>query len=953
MDFKIILYCYIVCLTIEGRVYILKDIYKIVQNRFLLMAFIALIMFMLLAYRFYDLQIVQGAQYQEAYVEQIERTEIFPGIRGNIYDRNGELLAYNILTYDVSIEDNGIYDSQAERNRELNHVLRTVLELLAETGDRLTEHLPIQVNEDGDYSYTIEGNGRLRFLADVYGHSDTDALTYNETLGYDEAAALPEQVLAYLCSENMYSIDNGFPADMAYGIAAIRYSMSQNRYQRYRNTYIAQDISEESMAAIYENLQELPGVEITQGTRRHYNDSIYLAHIMGYTGAVSETQLEKLNAEGGNYLLTDQVGIAGIEQVMEQELRGLRGEEHFYADSLGRKTLSLSRTEAESGKDVYLTVDVRLQKVIYELLEQELAGILLSNMENTSNREDMKITEKDVYHALIDNNVIKLDSLGGSDTGQLIEALFQENMDEILMAWNTGMGSSYSMLPDEMQEYQTYALSWLGQEGIYLTDKVNRNSGEYAEWREGNSSLEEYLLYLITQGYMNVPALGLDEEYLSVNQVYTGIVEYMTENLPEDKEFQKSVYRNLVNRERLTGAWLCMVLMEQEVLPMEEEIYSGLEQGRIEAFSYLKEKIRSLEITPAQLALDPSTASSVVLDAKTGEVLACVTYPGYDNNRLANRVDGEYYNSLLQDRSRPLYNNATQQQTAPGSTFKPVMAAAALTEGIITPETKVRDMGIFTEITPSPSCWIYPNGTHESINVSEAIRDSCNYFFYQIGFWMSTKSGRFRDADGIDTINQYARYFGLGENTGIEIEETMPLIADEYPVTAAIGQSNHNYTTVQLARYTAALASKGNLYSLSLIKGTADAGEGIPQMLQPHVERRLDKIDSVTWDAVSRGMQMVGDNNSYLDTLGIQVAGKTGTAQQTVTRPNHALFIGYAPYANPEIAIATRIAHGYSSVNAVEVSANILKYYFGLENEETLVTGQARDAAGSRNVVMD
>lgn len=118
-----------------------------------------------------------------------------------------------------------------------------------------------------------------------------------------------------------------------------------------------------------------------------------------------------------------------------------------------------------------------------------------------------------------------------------------------------------------------------------------------------------------------------------------------------------------------------------------------------------------------------------MVDPNTGQVLASVTYPGYDNNRLANTVDGDYYNRLLNDASLPLYNNATQQRIAPGSTFKPITVAAGLTQGIITSGREIEDMGSFELITPSPRCWIFPSGaTHGAINVIEAIRDSCNYF---------------------------------------------------------------------------------------------------------------------------------------------------------------------------------------------------------------------------------
>ena len=137
-----------------------------------------------------------------------------------------------------------------------------------------------------------------------------------------------------------------------------------------------------------------------------------------------------------------------------------------------------------------------------------------------------------------------------------------------------------------------------------------------------------------------------------------------------------------------------MLLYEQQVLSKADEDYEKIRTGEWDAFTFLKKKIEHLELTPAQLALDPCSASAVVVQPQTGKVLAMVSYPGYDNNRLANEMDSDYYNQLLKDRSLPLYNRATQQLTAPGSTFKPITIIAGLQEGVIFPDTSVLCDGV-------------------------------------------------------------------------------------------------------------------------------------------------------------------------------------------------------------------------------------------------------------------
>ena len=185
----------------------------------------------------------------------------------------------------------------------------------------------------------------------------------------------------------------------------------------------------------------------------------------------------------------------------------------------------------------------------------------------------------------------------------------------------------------------------------------------------------------------------------------------------------------------INGTQICKLLLEQDIIDIDEEEEQRFLNGSITAYAFMMNRIQNLDITPAQLALDPHSASMVITDVNTGDVLALVSYPGYDNNKMANGVDAEYFNSLLNDQSTPMINYATRQMTAPGSTFKMVSATAGLMEGIITPRSTLFCNGLFDKITPPASCL----GRHGSLNVTEAINHSCNMFFYEVGYELGTE----------------------------------------------------------------------------------------------------------------------------------------------------------------------------------------------------------------------
>lgn len=952
---------------------------KILTSRLFALSVAMLVLFGILLQRIFLLQIIKGQEYLDNYTLLIEKERVTSGTRGNIFDRNGKLLAYNELSYSVAIEDNGVYKSTAEKNRLLNEELNTVIHMIEEKGDQISNGFDIQKSESGSYEFVLSDRALLRFLADIYGHNKIDDLKYNKKLGYDESEATPNQVMEYL--QNKFAIhvkgrseakelsegEALYSEDEAYKIMSLRYAISQNNYQKYVLTTIAQNVSDETVAVIKENSDILQGIDITEDSIRKYVDSVYFSHIIGYTGKISQEEYDTLSAASDEYTLNDVVGKSGIEQVMDLELQGSKGKESFYTDNMGRITEMIEKVDASSGNDIYLSIDAELQEAVYRMLEQELAGIVYAQIENikeydtsSGTASDIKIPIDDVYFALLNNNIIDIGHFEKQDAGpveQQVYDIFRNKqslvIDSLKQQFTTTSPAAYGNLDKEYQVYMSYILSMLGDKKIFHSDKVDTDDEVYISWKNDTASLAEYLHRAIAMDWIDITGFDTESKYSDSTEIYDALISYIMNELQADTEFAKKIYQYMIRDNLVSGTQICQILFEQGILGDKNGEQASLANGSLSSFDFLKDKIKNIEITPAQLALDPCTASCVMIDVKTGELLACVTYPGYDTNRLANTVDSAYFESLQKDLSVPQYNNATQQRTAPGSTFKPITAAAALTEGVVNVDEQIKDEGEYINITPSPKCWIYPGSTHGKINISEAIRDSCNYFFYDMGYRLSSEGGIYNDNKGIAGLKKYAALFGLDEKTGIEIPENEPQISNEYPITSAIGQGNHNYTTTQLARYLTAVASSGNVYQLTLLNKETTPDGNVIRNFEPKIIRKITEVSNISWNAIQSGMRMVVENNKSFKDFPVAVAGKTGTAQQIESRANHALFIGYAPYANPEIAITTRIAYGYTSANAAAVSSNILKYYFNLADAKSLLDGQAEDIESSANGFTD
>ncbi len=937
---------------------LIKFIKTAARSRLFVLGIILIVIFILVVQRLFVLQVVNGEDYLNNYTLSIEKEITKEGARGNIYDKNGLLLAHNELSYTITLEDAGTYDTTAEKNEALNAEISTLIDMIEANGDSITNNLSLYMDENGELSFLVEGSALQGFRRDVYGRASVSDLIVNSKLGYDEARATTEQMYTYLLDE--FGVDtNIYNRYRAYQIVVIRYALSLNSYQQYISTDVAEDVSDETVAMVEEHLYELEGVGVNEGTKRVYNYPEYFSHILGYTGKISAEEYETLSAEDDSYTLNDTVGKAGIEQVMEQELQGEKGSETVYVNNVGKVLEVKESTDPKAGNDVWLSLDATLQMTVYDLLEQELAGILYTNIieGRESYGDDLYIPIYDVYEALVTNSVIDITrfSEAAPDSRQYSAYLaYLEYRDDVYSSLADALSGDtpYEELSEEMQEYITFVITYLQDSGVFDASAVSSEDDMYVAWKNGGVSAKEYLEYAIETSWIQVSAFEMEEQYVDTGETYLALIDYAVEQIQSSTAFDRLIYKYLIAQDRISGTTLCLILFEQGVLDYNETSISRLESGEVDAYSFLKEKIKNLEITPAQLALDPCTGSCVIMDPNTGELLACVSYPGYDTNRLANSMDTAYYNQLLADQSLPLYNNATQQATAPGSTFKLVTATAGLTEGVITTSTEINDPGTFTELDYNLKCWVYPSG-HGTETVIGAIRDSCNTFFCEVGYLLSLVDGEFEEDVGISYLQEYGHDYGLGEDTNIEISEGTSQVADEFPVSAAIGQSDNRFTTVQLCRYAAALANQGTVYDLTLLNKVTDSEGHTLSVYEPEVRNEMTDISSSTWEALRTGMKEVIQSHTEFDDLRTVIAGKTGTAQESEERPNHALFIGYAPADDPEIAIATRIAYGYTSSNMCAFADTVMRYYFGEATAEELITGQAANVESSANVFTD
>ena len=952
-----------------------ESILNFITSRIFVLVVIFLAFFGIMMSRIFYLQIINGQNYADSFTMRIKREVSLPGTRGRIYDRNGQVLADNVLSYSVTMEDNGTYKSAREKQSTLNRTVLKVIDIVESHGDNVIGDFGI-VYQNGSYTYTQEGRALLRFKADIYGYSSIDDLKP------EEYVATADEMIEYLCGKKKfwispdlyteeqikeYKVPTDLTPEQILKLVTIRYAISSNSFKRYVTTTVASDVSDATVAEILENQSNLQGVDIEQSSLRTYADSKYFANIIGYIGKPDQDELDTLKEQNEDYDANDLVGKAGLEQYMETELQGKKGQRTIYVDSVGNVLEVESETQPESGHDLYLTIDKDLQIAAYNILEQRLAGVLVSKIQNIkqyvpgahSSAMSIVIPIYDVYYALIQNHIIDTSHFTADDATDLersvqqrFDTQLEDAISRIMAQLQSDSPTAYCDLPSDMKNYMSYIVSdiLMGGDQVLMKSAVNTEDATYIAWAKDETiSLKEYLEYAISMNWVDVSGLDVKNSYMNSEEIYQVVVDYISSKLATDSNFHTMLYKYVILNDVVTGREVCLLLYDQGILEYDEETVGKLRSGAYSAYSFMMDKIKNLEITPGQLALEPCSAGCVITDPNTGDVLANVSYPGYDNNRLTNTMDSAYYAELNRDLAGPLYSRSTQERTAPGSTFKPISAVAGLEEGVIRSTDIIHATGVFTEAYGSPTCWIYNqyHGSHGNINMVDAIRVSCNYYFYEVGFRLGGgRSTGYSSDRALAALSKYAVMFGFDHTSGMELPESDPKISDSDGIRSAIGQGTHLYTVSQIARYVSTIANRGTVYDLTLLDKLTDSEGNTIEDYSASVYNNIDIADN-SWNTIQEGMHQVAENTAAFKDLNLTIAGKTGTAQQSKSHPNHALFMGYAPYESPQIAIAIRIANGYTSANAASMAADIFSYYFDLTDKDELLNGSATTATSA------
>jgi len=365
------------------------------------------------------------------------------------------------------------------------------------------------------------------------------------------------------------------------------------------------------------------------------------------------------------------------------------------------------------------------------------------------------------------------------------------------------------------------------------------------------------------------------------------------------------------------------------------------------ALAHNIEMMQTGELSGADTA---SEGAAVVINVKTGEILAMASFPNYDPSLFVDGISTENWNKYRDDTRHPLMNKAISSISPPGSTFKMVTAIAGLESGAIDISTKINDTYRYTYYKDyQPTCW--QRGGHGWLNVTGAIEKSCNYFFYETG-----------RRTGIDRLTQVARAFGLGQKSGIELpgesegvlasKDTMNPWSDGYTIQAAIGQLNNSFTPLQMAKYTAMIANGGKNLDITIIKSItkADGTQVNVEEMNEHVNSKLKingnsgsdlSISEENINAIKEGMKGVTSDGSgtayaYFRDFNIEVGGKTGSATTDNNGNANAWFVGFAPFDDPEIAVAVYVKDGQHGSYTAPTAREIFAQYLGMNAAEVI-----------------
>lgn len=911
------------------------------KNRLFVLLVIAAAIFAVLVCRLFYMQIVNGEEASAGITSSVTREVSMPAARGNIYDRYGRPLAVNEAAFSIEIDDSIAVDYE-----DKNEQVVKLYEKMKENGYTVTDNLPI--SRDTEPKFTISGDEleewktdigldkkqmrydaarTLEYLYDSYGLDGTvdenkkreivslginisdknimimnlimtiesnggeivDELPVSEDRPYTFIIENEKEIQRWKKDVSMdgEELDNTAEESMEYliDLFGIPQNMSpamQRKLAAVRYSLYLQRFKKYQPVTVAREINDKIIAEVKENLDIFPGVSVETESMRKYEegdkfsnilGYIRQISDEELKEyEQYGYDSGDIVGKTGIEKVMELELNGKDGKMLVEVDNMGRKISTLETEAPVSGNDVFLTIDKDLQIAAYNYLEDALAEAIITRL--TSELEkDVPVTLKQLFTSMIESGSISVSSIMKAEEG------YQLTLKNLILSYNKDIDISDS------------------------------------------------------------------EQKTAAKQVLTKAVEDGT----------------------LSYTTMIFVMLEQGIITADDNYRARIVSGELSPLEIIIDKLRTGDLTPAETNLNPCSGSVVVSDVNSGKTLALVTYPSYDNNELVNTFNNEYYNKLLEDPSTPLVNRPLMQKKAPGSTLKMVTAVAALETGIITPEQTIKDEGLFTKAgTPYARCMIYSlsGSTHGYVNVSHALEVSCNYFFYDVSYMLGGETDDPTSLKGITILDEYYDAFGLNSPTGMEIGENPPSMASpsykeeimkwQNPeatpsqtrwtagdtIRAAIGQSVNSFSAASMNKYIATLANGGTRYKMHLIDKVKTSDGSVTQQTEEVVENIME-IDRENLDAVYEGMRLVtqgskGTLRNVFKDFPIDVAAKSGTAEENKNNSSHSWFVGFAPYDNPQIAVTVMIPFGDVSGSPAAVTArNIIGEYMGLNYEPT------------------
>lgn len=721
---------------------------KFLSDRLFILTCGISVMFLMVAYQFYKLQIIEHDAYDEELRATVQKEVKIPAIRGVIYDRYGKPLATNKAVYVLK------YDPQVTlKAGEMDKILLSVAELLEKNQDEYIDNVPI--SKTTPFVFTEDTQSVKRFITNYVPYNDNEHK--EEIYGYSAS-----ELMAYLRSTKVFDLDEKYSDEEARKIIAMRLEIRQTTYQKYKQVTIAQDVSMKSLAAIEENQANYASITSEVEAQRYYTYGKAFGNVLGYTRSITESQYEKLQSEG--YEKDDIVGQVGVESQMESELRGQTGSKVIQVDNVGRTVFTLETEEATSGNDVYLTIDANLQVSTYEALEKRLSEGIIARLKGTA--KTTPLTGREVLVSMAKNNQLDLKVMSAAPESQVQRQLYNKIL---------------------------------------------------ASYQEEEARLQE-----------------------------------VEKGLPEDEKTNLSLkqhFANMLDSEEIliTNQELLLSFGEQGSLKLSDDQMKSITNGNYNLESLLIAQLESGGLTPDQTDITPFSGTAVVTDPNTGQTLALVSYPSYDNNEFTQNFNSIYtkLHDGVDNRNIEI-NRALKTAKAPGSTFKMITGIAGLEEGVVTPETEIYDSGQYTKAgLPYVNCWIYTNSGHGhgSENMIGALEVSCNYYFNEVAYRLGQKFGA--PYGGISVLSDYAEMFGLGTKTGIELEETAPNISN--PTNSVTTQASRALNGIrskkdeskevlynQIAEYlSTGFYSLGNKYATDL-EGQVD------YVSRPYIKKSID-----------------------------------------------------------------------------------------------------------------